>query len=130
MELLFRVRVIVGNDLRNYDIKLFSFDYDIEKADLEEFAKHCGFDNALDLLTTETSLLFGKDSQEVKEIETEYEDYPSGCETYLSKQTLRLFEEFLVRKYQEKVENWLVNVLTHNSEKTLNDLIYYDFCDY
>lgn len=125
MEILFNILIKVGSDERNQDTKIFSWDYDVRKEDLEEFATHCGFENALEMLSCNFDP--ENDREEISNIEEDLEKDTFLCENYLDDHSKRLFQEFVAKKYQSKVESWLLTVLTHDSDKTLNDLIDYDF---
>lgn len=129
MTILFEIPIIVGRDIRNRDTKLFEFDYDIIKEDLDEFAKEEGYANGLELVKDEARDLFKEDEEELAEAEDNYEHNAYLLHCYLSKETEKRFAKFIANLYQEKVEMWLLEVLTHNSDKSLNDLIYYDFVE-
>ena len=128
MEITFEVLVTVGRNMQNQDSKLFTFDYDLEKDDLEDFAKSEDYESGLDLLKDELRPTFSDDDEEMKWLEEEYEkENMLFCKNIFEKSTLRRFREFMVDKYQEQVEEWLLGALTHNSERTLNEMKKYDF---
>ena len=132
LDVMFDVRVQVG-DYRNptdYTHKYFSLDYEPNTKDLEEFAKESGYDSALDLLVDEMRLDMSDklDQDEIKDIKESLEQHDGfGLDTYLDKKTRQLFSEFISKKYQTKFEAWVLEALTVDSSKDLNDLINYDF---
>lgn len=122
MEVTFEIKVTIGYDLRNWDTKLFAFDYDCIKEDLEEFVKSEGFVDLVDYVNKN----FDDDEQDII-MESTNENTCWCFNIYFDKDEQRRFEQFIVDKYQTQVEKWLLNALTHNSEKSLNDLINYEF---
>ena len=119
MDITFDIRITIGYDIRNTNKKCFVFDYTPSTQDYEEFAKHTGWDNAYDMLVNGNEEL-------AEEIKSDLEN--NNCyslDYYLDKHSQRLFEEFLVEKYQDKVEKWLLGNITSKSEMDLNDILNY-----
>lgn len=106
MELTFTFYVEIN---KNSEKKHFTVDYDITKQDLEEFARQCDFDNAVDLLV---SGVRHPDEDDVKEIKDELERCPHCLDVYLDDHSKNLFREFLVNKYQDKVATYVLENLT------------------
>lgn len=117
MTLTFSVRLTIGNDLRNQTTVSFGLDYDPSTNDYEEFAKHTGWDNAYDMLIN------GNEEFE-EEIKSDLKNDNCSClDYYLDRYSTRQFENFLVNKYQDKVEQYLVDNIEINLDKDLNDIL-------
>lgn len=129
MEITFEVSIIIGNNAFNRDTKTYTFDYDIIKDDLDEFATKMGYKNGFEIIKEDSKDLFEDDNEEFERAKHDYENATYLVENYFSKSTEKEFANFIARKYQEKFEEWLLQVITHNSDKNLNDLIYYNFME-
>ena len=129
MYLTFEIKITVGYNGLNYDLKLFDLEYETIKQDLEEYAKDEGYQSIEEWLRPflESDDYTEDEIQEILGYIDNSDEYGYGVDFYLPKREVQNLEKFLVKKYQEKVEQWILKVLTSNSDKTLNDLIIYEF---
>ena len=117
MELTFVIKITVGYDIRNCTKQCFTLDYEPSNQDYEEFAKKCGWNNALDFLSS-------GNEEFTEEIKLDLKNNNCSClDYYLDKHSCKLFEEFLVDKYQDKFEEWLVEENLTLKEDDLNDIL-------
>lgn len=122
MTLTFGVRLTIGNDLRNQTTVYFGLYYEPSRNDYEEYAKYGGWNNALELLSCD----YDEGDEEIEIIKEQLESDNSYClDIYLDKRSHKLFEEFLVEKYQEKVERYLRDKIEIDLDKDLNDILNY-----
>lgn len=126
MELTFEIKITVG-DNTDWDTQLFVFDYEPSQEEYEEFAKNCGFNNGLEMVIACSGFDTNNedDQEDIEVIQDSYER--ENCSIYLEhdKHQYRLFQEFLVEKYQKLVECWILHMLTINSDWDLNQIIRY-----
>lgn len=129
MYLTFEIKITVGYNGLNCDYKLFDLEYETIKQDLEEYAKDEGYQSIEEWLRPflESDDYTEDEIQEILGYIDNSDEYGYGVDLYLPKREVQNLEKFLVKKYQEKVEQWILKVLTSNSDKTLNDLIIYEF---
>jgi len=121
MEITFEIQITVGDsESYNHDNKYFTFDYDITRQDIEDFAKFMEYDDALDLLTCGET-----DQDTIDEIKDELENNVRMVDVYLNNYMRNRFEEWLAEKYQDQVEDYVLSKLTINSERDLNFIINY-----
>lgn len=128
MEITFDVRIAVGIESPFVDTLLFSFDYDLEEEDLNEYAKELGFENGFELLKNEMLETFDEDDEEISLLKEMFDKKQFfSIEYEMNKSTLEDFKRFMKNKYQKDVDHFILNNLTNRSEKTFNEMKQYDF---
>lgn len=128
MEITFDVRIAVGTESPCVDTLSFSFDYDLEEEDLNEYAKELGYENGFYLVKSEMLETFDEEDEEIsllKEMFDKKQFFAIECE--MQKSTLEDFKRFMKNKYQKDVDYFILGNLTSRSEKTLNEMKRYDF---
>ena len=126
MYITFEIKITVGNNT-DFDRKYFDLDYEPIKEDLDEYAKEEGYKGVEEWLR---AFMSPEDwtEEEIQEILGCLEkDGSYNVEYLLPKVEIQDLEKFIVKKYQTKVECWILRELTIDSSKDLNDLINYEF---
>ena len=130
MDISFDIRIAVGSRKKPTDTDTFSFtfEYDLEEEDLEEFAKEQGYESGLKLVEELVNEQYEGDQEELELARKRYEEGDLYLlELQFDKHTEEEFKKFMVNKYQEDVEGFVLYNLTLSSDKSLNQMKQYDF---